>query len=169
MSQIVLDAIAVEIAKLDKASATPTEPLGWGSDLSCSTDLTETMEEVGGLTTRVLAEAIVRRLTTPRGTLPDVRGVDLRDWNYGLDLPSYLNRGVTTRDLVNLASNIRAELTKDERIDRVVAKVTPSPTGSSLSVELAVTPRDPLEAFTLVLAVTSSEVLIESLSGGGGR
>lgn len=169
MSQVVLDAIAAEVAKLTRVVDAPTGPLGYGADLACSEDLTESMEEVGGLTTRVLAEAILRRLDTPRGTLPDVRGTDLRDWNYGIDLRSYLNRATTDDEIRGLASNIRSELTKDDRIATVVVTVTPSPTGSSLAIDLLVTPVDPsVGIFALVLAVTSASVLIEEMRSGGG-
>ncbi len=164
MSQIVLDAIASDVAKLTRVAEPPTDPIGWGSDLSCGEDLTEGMDEVAGQ--RLLAESIVRRLTTPRGSLPDLRSVDLRDRNYGLDLASYLNRGVTALEVRALASNVRSEVAKDDRLASVSVTVTPSPTGSSLAVELRVTPRDSrLGPFTLVLAVTSASVLLEELRG----
>jgi len=166
MSQVVLDAIAAEVAKLTRVVDAPTGPLGYGTDLSCAEDLTDSMEEVSGLDARVRGEAIVRRLTTPRSTLPDVRGTDLRDWNYGIDLRSYLNRGVTADEIRGLASNIRSEVTKDDRVSGVTVTVTPSPNGSSLAIDLLVTPRDPsIGAFTLVLAVTSASVLLEELRG----
>lgn len=167
MSQIVLDAIAAEVAKLTRVVDPPSGPLGWGTDLSCAEDLTEEMDEVGGLDARVLAEAIVRRLTTPRGSLPDVRAADFRDMNYGLDLSSYLNRGVTADEIRGLAAIVRSELTKDDRISGVTVTVTPSPNGSSLAIDLLVTPRDPgIDPFSLVLSVTSSSVLVEELRGG---
>ncbi|MBN8609644.1 MAG: hypothetical protein J0L92_03620 [Deltaproteobacteria bacterium] len=165
MSKLVLDAIAADVAMLTRVVEPPTDPIGWGSDLSCGEDLTEGMDEVTGQ--RLLAEAVIRRLTTPRGSLPDVRSLDLRDRNYGLDLASYLNRGVTALEVRALATNVRSEVSKDDRLANVSVTVTPSPTGSSLAVELRITPRDSrLGPFSLVLAVTDAGVLVEELRGG---
>lgn len=162
MSQIVLDAIASEVAKLTPVIGAPTGDLGYGTDLSCAEDLTEGMEEVSGQ--RLLAESIVRQLTTPRGSLPDVRGPGLRDMNHGLDLVSYLNRAVTDDEVRALASNVRSEVAKDDRYASVGATVTPSSTGSSLAVALRVVPKDTrIGPFDLILAVTSVGVLIDEL------
>lgn len=162
MSQIVLDAIAAEVVKLERVVDPPAGELGYGTDLSCAEDLTESMEEVTGQ--RLLAEVAVRRLTTPRGSLPDVRGPDGRDMNYGLDLASYLNRGVVADEIRALASNVRSEVAKDDRFAGVGATVTPSQTGTSLAVALRLVPKDTrLGPFDLVLAVTSAGVLIDEL------
>lgn len=157
MNTIVANAIAAEVAKLTREVDTPTEPFGYGSDLSCAADLTEDMVELDGDDSLVLAQALIRRLDCPRGALPD-------DPDYGIDVRGYLNRGTTTTELIELASRIRAELAKDDRVSAIAVTVTPSSTGSSLTVTLAVTPIDAdAGGFTLTLAVTSAEVLIEEL------
>lgn len=163
MSQIVLDAVEVEAARVRRAVDPPRGELGWGRDLACAVDLTPSMEEVSG--ERLLSDAIVRRLTTRRGSLPDARAPGLRDLTYGLDLTSYLNRGITAQEIRALATKVRSELTKDDRIATVSVTVTPSPTGDRLDLDLRVTPRDARNAFRLVLAVTSAGVLVAELRG----
>lgn len=155
---LVRTGIAEGIAELTRVAEAPAAPWGYGSDLSCTSDLTETMEEVDGLSIVALSQAILRRLDCPRGALPD-------DADYGLSLPSYCNRGVTAADVRALAGQIGSEVTKDDRVDRAVVVVTPSPTGSSLSVKLTITPVDPrVGGFSLTLAATSAAVIIEELT-----
>lgn len=157
---VVHDAIAEELAKLVPVTRTPVAPFGYGSDLRCSSDLTEKMLEVDGFSTLALAEALVRRLDTPRGSLPD-------DKTYGISLTEYCNRGTAAAELRDLASRIRGELQKDDRVAAVGVTITPASDGSSLAVQLAVTPVDPaLGPFSLTLSVSSAEILIEEIGGG---
>jgi phage baseplate assembly protein W len=157
MTDIVRDAIAAELARLQRVARTPAPPLGYGSDLSCAEDLTPRMDVVDPFSTRAIGEAIARRLDTPRGSLPGSP-------DYGIDLRSYLNRGTTAAEINSLADRIRVELSRDDRIASLRVRVTPNATGSTLSVAIAVVPVDPrLGAFSLTLAVTSAEVLIEEL------
>lgn len=163
MSKIVLDAIDAEVARLQRVIDPPSSAIGWGRDLSCATDLAASMEEVSG--EQLLSDAIVRRLSTARGSLPDTRAPGLRDLSYGMDVTSYLHRGVTAQEIRGLAAKVRSEVTKDARIATVSVTVTPSPTGDRLDLDLRVTPRDQREAFRLVLAVTSAGVLVVELRG----
>lgn len=156
-ASIVRDTLAAELAKLEPVTSTPFAPFGYGSDLSCTSDLTETMDEVDGFSTLALGQAIVRRLDCPRGALPD-------DPDYGIDLRAYCNRGTTADEVRALAGQIRTEVEKDDRIDSLAVTVTPAADGSSLSVSLVVTPiAAELGGFTLTLAVTSAEVLLEEI------
>lgn len=155
MTNIVLDAIAAEVAKLTREVDAPTEPFGYGKDLSCVSDLTETMEEVEG--PLVVAQAIVRRLTTPRGGLP-------YDPNYGLDVRGFLNRATTTAELRSIAGQVRLEVTKDDRVESASVTVT-APSLNTLRIALDVEMADPEQTeFALTLAVTSSTVIMEALS-----
>ena len=157
MSQAVKDAIAAGIATLTQVRAFSVAPFGYGSDLSCASDLDPSMAEVDGGTTLALAQALARRLDTPRGSLPD-------DKNYGISLRSYLNRGVVDEDLRSLGGQIKGELLKDDRVDQLIVTVTPNATGSRLSVSLFVTPVDPqLGPFTLTLAASDAALLIEEI------
>lgn len=159
MSTIVKDAIAEELTALERVVDLPSEPYGYGSDLRCDSDLREDMAEVDGMSTLAIAEALVRRLDCPRGALPG-------DPDYGIDLRSYCNRGTTAAEIRSLAGQINGELRKDDRIERVVVTVTPSPDGSELAVQLEVTPVDPnVGDFALTLAVTSAAVVLEEIRG----
>lgn len=74
--------------------------------------------------TRVVSEAIARRLVTPRGSLE-------YDPDFGLDLRAWVNAGLTDTgaentnapDLFAMRAAIEAECLKDERVDSVVADV----------------------------------------------
>ena len=78
-----------------------------GQDLSCIEDLDESMSEVSGL--RCLAEALARRITTPRGRLID-------DPNYGIDVADWLEDDLTDAELGQVAAQIDGEIGKDERV-----------------------------------------------------
>lgn len=157
MNATVADAIASYLEGLEQAVDTPVEPFGYGSDVSCVSDLDERMTELPGDSLLVLAQALARRLDCPRGALPD-------DPDYGIDLRGHCNRGVTTAEIRALAGQVRSELEKDDRVDRALVTVTPSPTGSSLRIEAAITPVDHrLGGFALTLAVTDAGLLLEEL------
>jgi hypothetical protein len=156
MSQLVLDAIAASTAELTRLVPVPTGPLGYGTDLSCVEDVTEDLAEVDPFSPQAIGEALLRRLTTPRGQLPD-------DPNYGMDLRGYCNRGVPTGELREIAGQIRSEVTKDDRVEDVSVVVT-VPALNAMSVRIDVTPADPsLDPFTLTFAVTSGQLLLEAI------
>lgn len=155
MADVVRDTIAAELALIERMVPTPAEPLGYGSDISCTDDLDPDMREVEGL--EVLVQALLRRQDCPRGALPD-------DPSYGISLSEYLNEGTTDADIRALASKIRGELRKDDRVDVVVVTVTPNADGSRLRIREVITPLDPrLGPFAMVLAVTSSSVVLEAM------
>lgn len=156
MSQIVKDAIAEELALLTRVTPEPLEPLGYGTDLSCVEDITEDLAEVDQDSPLGVAQAVARRLITPRGGLPD-------DPSYGLDIRGYANRGVTIAEQRDLASQIRAEVTKDDRVADAVVTVT-VPSLDTMSVRLQLTPEDPnLAPFALTFAVKAGQLMLEEL------
>ncbi len=156
MTQVVLDALAAGLLEVIREVDVPSEPFGYGTDISCTLDLDERMGEVDPASSLAIAEALVRRLDTPRGALVD-------DPDYGLDLKSYCNRGVTRSDLLSLAERVRLEVTQDDRV--ATATVTVSSDGSALSVQVRVTPEDPSTgSFAMTLAVTSSAVVLEAMA-----
>lgn len=155
MADVVRDAIAAELALIERLVPAPVEPLGYGSDISCTDDLDPDMREVDGL--EVLVQALLRRQDCPRGALPD-------DRTYGISLSEYLNEGTTDADRRALGSKIRGELRKDPRVDFVVVTVTSNPDGSRLHIREVITPIDPRQGpFAMVLAVTSSSVVLEAM------
>lgn len=157
MSQSVKDAIAAELALLVQVVDFPVSPFGYGTDISCESDIDPDAVDVDGATTLALAQAIARRLDTPRGSLPD-------DKNYGIDVRSYCNRGVTDNEIQSLAGQIRGEVLKDDRVDALTVTVSPSTTGTTLSIVLAVRPVDAaIGGFTLTLAASSAAVLLQEI------
>jgi hypothetical protein len=149
MSAVVLDAIARELALLKREVETPTGPLGYGLDLSCVSDVTPELAEVDPFSPVGIAEAVIRRLTTPRGGLVD-------DPDYGLDLRGYCNRGTTLDELRDLAGQCRSEVTKDDRIEEALFTIT-TPTRSELNVSARITPADPsLELFSFTFTIPAS-------------
>jgi hypothetical protein len=158
MSQIVLALIAVETAKLTRLVETPTGDLAYGVDLWCVSDIKETLDEVTSESPLGMAQAAIRRLTTPRGGLPD-------DPDYGLDVRGYLNRGTSTGELRDAAGQIRAEVTKDDRVERATVTVTANTNASELTITIVLTPVNPnVATFSLIIAVTSGAVILEAIS-----
>lgn len=159
MSAIVKAGIATELALLTQIVDFPTEPFGYGSDISCDSDVDLLAREVDGASTLALAEALVRRLDTPRGSLPD-------DKDYGISITSHLNRGVTDADVRQLAGQIRAELALDDRVASLTVTVAPNSTGSTLRIEIAVQPVDAnLGTFTLTLNASDAGLVLEEIAG----
>ena len=158
MNSTVEEAIAEGLAELDRVVVAPAPPHGYGSDLRCTSDLRPDMAEVTGDSTLALAEAIVRRLTCPRGGLPD-------DPDYGIDIRSFLNRPTTADEIRALSGAVRSEVEKDDRVRTASVRLDPTSDGSQLTVRLIVVAVDPLIGqFSLTLAATSAAVLIEELA-----
>lgn len=86
-----------------------------GSDLSCVADIDPAGAEV--TEKLLLAQALVRRLTTPRGRLID-------DANYGYDLNQWLNADVGPAELAQIQAQSQAECLKDERVQSATISVT---------------------------------------------
>lgn len=112
-----------------------------GQDLDCVTDLAPTMRMVSGRT--ALAQAIARRLITPRGTLID-------DPNYGFDVRQYLNDDLGPRDIGLISAGIVAQCLQDERVFAAQASVVL--TAGVLVVTISLT--DAAGPFKLVLGVS---------------
>jgi hypothetical protein len=108
---------------------------------------------------QVVAQAIYRRLTTPRGTL---RGGE-EEAAYGIDLPGYVGAVGTSVALRALPSVVRSELLKDARIvDCVVTPTIDSqPSGIvNITLQIDVTLSDEGEGFALTLGVSETSVTI---------
>lgn len=152
MSQLVLDAIAEEIASLVRLVPTPTAPLGYGRDLSCTRDLTETLDEVDPFSIQAIQEAAIRRLKTRRGELPD--GGLPEDLEYGWSVLSLLSRGLTPAEVRDAAGEIQSELTKDDRVASATVTLVQKSL-KELSISIEIVPEDPnLGKFDFVLVAT---------------
>lgn len=157
MNATVQSAIDEGLAVLTPLVRAPVAPLGYGSDLSCAEDLTETMEELAGDNVLVLGQALLRRLDTPRGSLVD-------DQDLGLDVRGYLNSGTTDRELRALEGAIGIEWRKDDRVRVADVTAALADDGSEMTIRGRVTPADPTKApFTITLAATDLGVLLKEL------
>lgn len=107
-----------------------------GKEVSCTRSL-KTGQYVTGQ--RLVAEAIYRRLITPRGTL---RGGE-EESNYGLDLAALVGTVRSKSDVAALPAQIEAEIRKDDRVETV-----------SVSI-FETTATNGLKSFTLTFAVTT--------------
>lgn len=158
MNPTLREALDEGLATLTRVVATPVEPFDYGADVSCASDLAETMEDISE-PRQILGEAIARRLDCPRGTNPD-------DADYGIDLRDMLHRGVTDSEMRTRTTAIEGELRKDDRILSSKVTLTPTATGDRIAILIVVVPRDPATGgpFTLTLALTDAGVLLEEMS-----
>lgn len=157
MNDTVQAAIDAELAKIEPVITHAVAPFGYGSDMSCDSDVDENARELDGFDPLVLAQAIVRRLDCPRGALPD-------DPGYGIDLRSRINKGMTAEDVRALGGQIRGEVLKDDRVSTLSVVMRPNSTGSLIQVELAVQPIDAtIGSFTLTLSATIAEILLSEI------
>ena len=111
-----------------------------GRDLTAVPDL-EPMVHAGMPN---LAEAIIRRLTTPRGGL-------FYDPDYGVDLRRYLNEAATEEVQFEIARLAEEQAEEDPRVARATAEVSFEPTTRTLTVHL-----------TLELATEPSPLVTEA-------
>ena len=125
-------------------------PYGW--DLVCTDDTTPDAAECGGIT--VLANALYRRVSSPRGCLA------IYDPNYGYDLAANLNEDIATAaDVARIGADMDAEFRKDARVyaSQTVVTFTPNAGGpglGALQTSTLVTPASG-PAFKLVLGVST--------------
>jgi hypothetical protein len=161
VNETIRAAIAAELATLTKRVAdVPAAPLGYGTDLSCVTDVTADAAEVDPMSRQAVAEAITRRLTTPRGGLID-------DPDYGFDVRTFCNRGTTPTELRAIGDQCRTEALKDDRVNDATITADYDDAARRLRVSVMLDCVDPrLGTFTLTLAVTpDGEALLETIGG----
>ncbi len=122
----------------------------YGIEMSCLKDIASDGRTVSGF--MVVAEAIYRRLTTPRGRL-------IGDPNYGTDITEYINADMSPRDIAGLRAEISAECVKDER---VIAAKTTADLGADGVLIITIVLDTGEEIGSLVLA--ASEVTVDLVS-----
>lgn len=129
-------------------------PAGFGTEIYC-TDRLRTGKYVSGRV--ALAQAIFRRLTTPRGTL---RGGD-EEQTYGIDLAGFVGRTATKIAVAALPGIVRAELLKDDRIADVLVTINPQTAANglvTLYIDIDVVTADENEDFSLTIAASGTSV-----------
>lgn len=141
--------LAVDV--LPPAAPATTQPIALvdfnsrlGIDVATFPDLSDTFMLISGK--RAVAEAIYRRLTTPRGSLPFHPDV-------GVDVRSYLNEDMTLTSMSTLRSDVEQEVKRDERVND--AQVTSTFNTSTESLEIVVQVGTDDGPFRLTLNVTS--------------
>ena len=151
----ILDDINAEIATLVREQTTPAAPFGYGRDPRCVTDLHDDLAETDPDSPEGIGEAIARRWTCERG-----QNVD--DLDYGRNLRGMLNRGVTRAELMGEEGLLKAEAEKEETVDKCDVSLEITDGGKTIKARARILPKDPtIEPFTLTLAVTSGEVMLE--------
>lgn len=133
--------------------------VGFGQDTWC-VDSLQPGRVARGAT--LVAQALYRRLITPRGTL---RGGD-EESAYGFDVSAYVGAVGYATALQALPGLVRGELLKDDRITPnldVVATIVDSGEGAGLQeirLEISAELADESGDFSLTLAVTDVDVTI---------
>lgn len=155
MSEIVLRGFVEESDGLTQIVPPPAGPLGYGRDLSCVRDVTETADEVDEFSVVAIWEAALRRITTDRGSLPD--GGDPEDGEYGWSVYRLLHRGLTPAEIRDAAGQLQSEISKDDRV-RVVSVSLAQLSSQELRVEISIEPMPPLAPFSRTVAVTPDTV-----------
>lgn len=126
-------------------SATPSSngpaTVDYGTDWSCTDALDPNGAEVSGRL--CLAQALLRRLLTPRGGL-------ITDPDYGYEIGAYLNDDLTAAQLASIAGNVDAELRKDPRV--ADSRTTVSFDGQTMTVSSQVLPSAG-PSFALVVSI----------------
>lgn len=151
----ILEDIAAEVAALTREVASPIPPLNYGNDLRCVTDMRDDMAETNPNSPEGIGEALLRRWTCPRGQNAD-------DPDYGRDVRSLLNRGLTQDDALAEAGLLRAEAEKEETVDTCEVSLEVDSRGREIRVSSLVTPVDPtIEPFRLVAVVTDGASMLE--------
>lgn len=154
MSDVVRDAMSAGLVGIVPLATTPVAS-GFGRDLVCIDDLDPRGSETDPASLEALAQDLYHRVITARGRLPD-------DPDYGLDLIEFLHRPTTQTELLAMAGAVTAEMRKDDRVTD--AETTLTANGSSLTVQIAVTPKDPsIALFKLIVSVTDGATLLEEI------
>jgi hypothetical protein len=127
----------------------------FGTDVSTYPDLDLSFAPISGQ--RVLAEAVMRRLETDRGTL-------VYDTDYGIGIRSWINESIGPSRIEELASLVTGECLSDERILSAEVAVSWVAATSSLRLTISLTPADGIAPpFQLLVAVSALSIDLLSL------
>lgn len=125
----------------------------FGTDVLCFPDLDGTFTVVGD--GRVLSEALARRLSTPRGSLPFYP-------DYGFDVRAFLNESMSADDIYRFKAGVERECEADERVLSADASVSFEANASRLRLSVIVTTASGEYRFTLLVTQLTAELLQEA-------
>lgn len=126
----------------------PLQPaVDFGTGINCNTDLPLKFTFASGYLN--LANNLLRRLTTPRGSLP-------WDLNCGYDVKLLLRDDMGPAGLAAVKSSIESECEKDPRVLVAVATLTFIAAASSLAIALQITTAT--GSFSFVVAISKLTV-----------
>lgn len=124
----------------------------YGLDLTCTDDLDPRCSVTSGR--RIVAEAVYRRLITPRGRLID-------DPEYGTDITDWINDDFSASDIASLGAAIQSECLKDERVAEAEVSVEEPPGGTgAYAITISLTE---LTGTTFDLVLSVSDVTVDLL------
>jgi len=129
---------------------------GFGQDTYCYDEILPGRLVSGP---ELVAQAVYRRLTTPRGTLDDGDEGAV----YGLDLLGFIGTVGTRNAIDAIPEAVRSEVLKDDRVDSVEAGVDAT-IGTDGAVALSITVdaqlADETGSFTLTIGVSDLDVAL---------
>jgi hypothetical protein len=130
--------------------------VGFGTDIWCLDSLQPGRFARGNV---LLAQAVYRRWTTPRGTL---RGGP-EEANYGIDVAGYVGAVGPATAVAALPGIMRAEALKDDRVADVEVAAAWDQATETLTLSAVIVPADGRASFPLTLAVDA--VGVELIGG----
>lgn len=129
------------------------EEISLGSDTPVFPDLEPSGALVSGR--RLLADHLLRRITTPRGSIPMLP-------DYGIDVRELLNDKIDANSLYALRAMIEAELLEDERVSAASVVAEFNRQTETLSFDVTVEIADGPFRFTALITALSIDLLMEA-------
>lgn len=123
-----------------------------GSDTPVFPDLEPSGAAIGGR--RLLADHLMRRLTTPRGSIPMLP-------DYGIDVRDFLSAKMSPDELYSLRSMVENELKEDERISDASVLATFDRQTETITLECTVEAGSGPFVFTTKINALNIDLLME--------
>ena len=137
----------------------PTTDLGFGTDMSCTDDLAADFGNVSG--PMIVLQSIYRDLITPPGG-PDAPGSLPDDTEYGFGLAQYVQRDLTSTQLLKLSHELEARVLDDDRVSTCSADVT---LDSAYNLTVAITGNlANQQGFRLVFTLTDGTLALQEMT-----
>lgn len=128
-----------------------TQPANFGFDLSCLFDFTNSFGTVSGV--QLLSEALVRRISSPSGSL-------FYDPNYGFDVTQMVQDDLSPADVAAVGQRMDHEFQKDQRVQSSYTTATFLPVDGIPTLTTTTTINRGSGPFTLVLSINNVTVQI---------